>query len=251
MDYNESIQRFLLLLEDKDQEECFRKFGKILFGDARRMFEKDTPNEKKIWELLIRWVRGDFMNRKASIPLRKSFLNLVKCKENYDILQTEDVPFFYRISKTTRDKLQETKPFDSWKESNKKLTYKDFPSYVSNNLDKPFTIPLKQTTISYKPKKEFQSWTTSFEKVIEFLTMVALINMNQSQIFLIYETKLPLKECIFKQEFLNFVAQKQIGVEQDEVIHIGYGPYKTNVYSANMTKRKVMELLESESARYY
>lgn len=175
-------------------------FGKILFGEFEEFhtydYEKDTPKEKKIFQELLKFIRGDFIDYPKSATLISALKKLIKMKNVYpDVLvekRAKSEPLYRGNITIDDDKLE------AFKENKKYPTeWLDYYNYVIV----PYT---------YKPHSPVQSWTTMLSVAQRFGPEC------------VFRAQIPEKELVFNSLFLNtLVSTTKAAIEEDEVIRVG------------------------------
>lgn len=210
------------------------EYGKHLFGDFRKLNEPDTEKEKKYFEIIKKWLKGNYESGKLNLSTieLQAFKDLMKLKKyEPEILKPETNILYRGVKKYSRY-------FDDFK-----LKKEDFELIQING--RGFYKCKKQ--INYKPNSEIQSWTTNFNMAWGF----AIKNVfDYGKIAVIYKCKFPENSILFNSEFLNKVFKYELqGREENEVIHIGNKPLKCELMIWENTFYKLLDWLESEQIR--
>ena len=166
---------------EASKEDCFEKFGKLLWDDALGYGEEpDTPTETKYFDLLVRFLQGDVVANKSGDGLKgkiiQSFKKIKECQSEFDnksVLIPEGIQYAYRGSNlisvrtkgTVRELLQgvvDIFPLDRLEEikSNRNNFFR-----TDGGIGPLIKIEqIKQ----YRPKSGIQSWTTEPQIAMDF-----------------------------------------------------------------------------------
>lgn len=125
-----------------NKELCFKWFEKFLFGEEFKEPEYNTSVEDNLWEILVRFKRGEWMESKKPKQVKLAFEKLKSCKPYFKSLLTPKGKVMYRGSVISYN-------------SYKKLT-KGKTSTIDRELGEIYIVDYV-----YKPKSVIQSWTTS------------------------------------------------------------------------------------------
>jgi hypothetical protein len=213
------MKQFNEIICEISSQECEEKFGEYLFGEFKEFYikaglEKDTPTEKKIFDNIIKFIRGDYVGKKEDQTLIKSLKELAECKSRYNIILKPEQNILYRgsvISETDLNKIKKLSP--------------------TSEIGQQFN---KIGKFTYKGRSKVQSWTT---------------NMNVAKMFAedsYYDYSIPSsspavmrynfkggKDILFNTTFLNKLSKKAGYSVEDEIIRIENKPIKVDIFIAN------------------
>ena len=226
MNFNE----FITLEEKADKEsEIRKKFGRVLFGDFQysreltKEREKDTKYENKIFKYVSDW----FYDTGNNLNSIKAMRELSKLKDDYPtILEPDPIskyPALYRALLVRRTN----------KELNKihKTLFAQRKNYqIIGEKGNHIIYKLGDNNHQYKPKREIESWTTTFNNAFKFIKKVdsnyGMDYSNAGQPIIIYAAKVPQEERLFKLKFTN----KMFDYPESEVIRISNKPILSTMY---------------------
>lgn len=190
---------------------CSENLGKILFQKFSHFYtknknEKDTDYEKRVYDKLKEFIRGEFNNKAKDAEFVKIISNLMKCKREIPQALQPQNESLYRGSFATTE---------------------IFWDYFSKNVnifglsERPIIREVKVPYI-YKPQSILQSWTSDKTVAENFM-----VKQRNSKGFsygfpIIYKINKPSKDFIFNDDFLNLFA-----FMESEVIRMG-GPLKVD-----------------------
>ncbi len=172
-------------------------FGDLLFGELEELYgkeyEKDMPKEKKLFDDLMDFIRGDYIDLPKSTALISTLKKLMKLKDVYPkVLKKLDSELLYRGNKKIDDDT-----LNAFKKDSK------YPIEQQGNY-KFIIVPY-----IYKPHSPVQSWTSNFQ-VAQMFGIKSIIR-----------AKIPAKELVFNELFLNILSNFSAVGDEDEVIRVG------------------------------
>lgn len=128
---------------------CFKWFEKYLFGDQFNYPEKNTPDEQRLWQILLQYVELGGTGTKDEI---RAFKRLRSCQKYFEHLLTPKEKFMYRGTKLK-------------KEVAAALLKNKHKLIKSDAAPEDGMVVLRGT---YIPSSELQSWTNSFAVATQF-----------------------------------------------------------------------------------
>ena len=187
------------------EAKCDADIGKILFHKfafyyPKNKDEPDTEYEKRVYDSIKSFIRGDFNNVSKDKDLVNVIKELLKCKDDIPLaLKPRDV-MLYRGSFAGMDMFQKY-----FTKNVKIFGLSKRPVYREANVK-----------YKYNPNSLIQSWTTDLNVAKQFMTKQRNSKGFQNGFPIIYKLDKPNKEFIFNDRFLNLFH-----FDEDEVIRLG------------------------------
>lgn len=192
-------------------KDALEDFGEILFGEFRKKDEPDTDYEDRIFNMVYKWVDGDFMDS--------------------DLLSNDEKEVFRRFNKLKELYPDVLKP-DSTKDIYRAVSAEDVIEFGEAEFDKDDFVFLDTRGIKwysiqrpYYPYKEVESWTYGFYEALEFAH-----GMVKAPRFIVKEPKAETDDLLFDIDFINQVSSSIHGGEENEIVRIGKEPIESAVY---------------------
>ena len=188
-----------------------KQYGEILFGDGRKLSEKDTPFEKDRWNELHHYFYS-FDQEKTDL-----FLELMKIKKHYpDILAGDKTKFLYRGIFFWAQAFQNDVMQTLWK-----LYHGNKLKIKKHSVDKQ-QLYVIQNPIVYKPRMTAESWTTSLDVAKIFSGI-----KREEEVNYIIKADVPQNERLFSAETSN--SLKTTPKPEHEVLRVSKArkPIKT------------------------
>ena len=232
-----SYQQFLAESRQSKTEE---KYGKILFGNLRKLPEKDTKLERETLRKVYDFIHdsfGKYMSKSVSEVLHE----LLKIKKEYpDVLEPNSYSQLYRGITLQSRRPGHEKMFEDVKKQILAIPATDLKQLQKHRYSKNyFELP---KPITYKPLSEVQSWTLSSDVATIFSGENEL---REGTISVFFAAKPPRKEMLFNTDFTNTAGNyalsgpNYIGAEH-EIVRISKKPLKCKVlvYASLMNPEK-------------
>lgn len=193
-----------------------KDYGKYLFGDFRKLNEPDTEKEKELFRFVNSWIEG-FNGGKPNKKIILALKTLQKLKKYEPEILNSETNVLYRGIKYNLQKL-----------GLKKIKKDDF------EFNKSTGFWTSKKTYSYTPHTSIQSWTPVLKGVLKTVQNIMkdrgeTIHSNPKSYFIIFKTSFSQQSLLFNHNFMNKLSNKFIGIEEDEVIHIGNSKIKVQI----------------------
>lgn len=203
------VTTFKEILEASEKDGCELRFGEFLFGEFKKFykkeFEKDTPTEKMIFQYILNFIRGDYMDTSKDGILLSAFDTLNNCRNKYKNILMPDKTELYRGIGITKKELKGLT-----------LTKSDKKDY-------------SEGTYKYRGKSMVQSWTPNFHSAALFSKTAEEKNLIPAILFY----KFSKKSLLFNSKFLNKLSKLSGYGSEDEIIRIENKAIKCKVYISN------------------
>ena len=235
-----SFEHFVkeFLIENEEFKTIEDRYGKILFGEIRKLKEPDTNYEEDQFNDLMNFLSASY-GKGLNNDIIKTFKELLKLKKKFPkVLEPPKYKEVYRGFTTTSagggSKYKEILKLveKSLEDPDKLDTYKKIAT--GHHKDLYFVKLPKNLKYTYKPHSEIQSWSTSSQIAAKFTNIIAdtvhrpMIN-NISCIIAANPSR---NEMLFNDRFVNLALTR--GSTEDkgefEVIRISKKPVKCEVY---------------------
>ena len=248
-----SFEHFVreFLIENEEFKTIEDKYGKILFGEIRKLKEPDTNYEEDQFNDLMNFLSTSY-GRGLNNDIVKTFKELLKLKKKFPkVLEPPKYKELYRgftansLSKGS-DKYKEIlKLVEKSLEDPSKLD--KYPRITTgHHKDLKFVKLPKSLKYTYKPRSEVQSWSTD-KGVASRFTNIQTDTLGTAiigRISCIIAGNPPRNEMLFNDKFVNLALTR--GRTEDngefEVIRISKKPVKCEIYIAE----PFMELMVHE-----
>jgi len=193
-----------------------KDYGKYLFGDFRKLNEPDTKKEKELFDHIDSWIKG-FSGKKPNQKVILALKTLQKLKKYEPEILNSETNVLYRGIKYNFQKL-----------GLKKIKKDDF------EFNKSIGFWISKKTYSYTPHTLIQSWTPVLEGVLKTVTAVMKdrgkgIYSTPESYYIIFKTVFPQQSLLFNHNFMNQLSNFSIGIQENEVIHIGSSRFKIQI----------------------
>jgi len=218
VEQNRLIELSGLIVEKKaTMSKCEKMFGDYLFGEFTSFYksekEGNTPTEEDLFQVIWKFISGDYMEGSVDKALYNAFKQLQNCMSEFPMVLKPDTNVLYRG--TT---LNKHTPFVGSK-------YGLGDDAILKSLKKwngsDAFISVKGGT--YKPRQSVQSWTAKEHIAVDF----AKTNiMGKGIITAYFKAKIPKGDLLFNTKFMN-----SFDYTEHEIIRLGTNVIKcSNVY---------------------
>lgn len=183
------------------ENDCNERFGNILFKKFKDYYddytpEADTPEEKQLYKLILKYIRGDFDFKNRPKELENSLKDLLKCKGMFQgALIPENVKLFRGTTISIDVLRDEQKNIKKYKRMSVINKYK------------------------YIPISTIESWSEEWSMAETFVMRQLQSKYSEGRVPVIYEISSPDKYFLFDAEFIE-----QFGFAEDESIRVTNKP---------------------------
>lgn len=225
-----SFKEYMLVQEAKIPDSIVQKYGKILFGTARRLPETDTEYEAKQWKAIFQYFKS-YQNKADNI-----FRELLKLKKYYPVLKGDSQKTLYRglrfgIYSDEFKKFSITKQILQHIKSgiyNDEKNIKDRKKHYGIEW---FTL---DKTYTYHPINLGESWSTKISS--------AKISSNIRGGYLMMGN-VPHSERIFTAETSDKLKDKLDLMDEYEVVRVSKKPLKVKIHLSSKTFNGLKDML--------
>lgn len=221
------MKSFKQYLSESPQE-CGLRYGKILFGEMIKK-EKDTPEEKRLYDFMVKWTEGkDNIRSKEFVDALKK---LEKCKTVFkkELEPSKSVMYrfigFNGIKHTYKDtffpKRMENLDIDVSIEGEEWILTGGYDDIIRENTSEKIWLGFEE---EYTPANEVESWTDNWKTYIS----------GYKQYGYVWKSPIIKNEVIFDSKFLESLRENTPSVRgfvgEDEIIRISKKPIKGTAY---------------------